>query len=446
MRFVKPRTVAAAATSLALASAGATAASAHPLRVPHRAGAALGCRVSMFAEPHLVTTGEAAQLFGVLKCTSLASDITQPVTVYQHVAGTPGFKVAGTATTGAGGFYSFVAPALSANSVFYAVAGGRRSPSRTVRVAPVVTLTGPTQSAALLTGPKNTATFTGTVNPGNEGTQIALQREASTSNEEWATIQFGVVGAKGAYSITHRFTFPGDANIRVLVRSHGHQTVRGISNTLSYVISQPQNPALTVGSKPQIAVYGEPIVISGTLAGGKEGKVTLLSHPRGGGPFTKVDEKSTNATGEYTFTETALHDGPYRVLGSNGQKSSIVYEGVRYVLTAGASAVSAPAGQAVTFSGTVTPIVAGHPVYLERENVGGHGFHAVDVGTVTGGGTYSITHYVFGSGKQVFRVHIPGDPANQGSSSQSFPVEVTAPVPGSLRPVPAARQPLEGKI
>ena len=39
---------------------------------------------------------------------------------------------------------------------------------------------------------------------------------------------------------------PGDANLRVVVRPHGLFGVRGISDTMSYVISQAQNPNLTL--------------------------------------------------------------------------------------------------------------------------------------------------------------------------------------------------------
>ncbi len=447
MRSGTPRMLAAAAaaTSLALIPAGAAAARVRQPHVSKRVASVLGCRVSMFAEPHLVTTGESAQLFGGVSCPSLASAISQPVSIYQRIAGTPGFKLIDTTTSMAGGFYSFIVPSLTANSVFYAVSGTRRSASRPIRVAPVVTLNGPTQSAALLTGARNAITFSGTVTPDEEGTGIALQREASTSNEEWGTIQFGTVGAKGVYSIKHRFALPGDANLRVLVKARPHTTVRGLSNTLSYVISQPQNPALTINSSAQVAPYGQTIKITGVMANAKDQKVMLMSHPRNQPPFTKVDEATTNSSGEYSFSESALRNGPYRVLGPTNVGSSVLYEGVRYVLSASAAPASVPAGQAVTFSGTVTPIHAGHVVYVERENPGG-GFHVVDVGTVSPTGTYSISHYVFGTGKQVFRVHVPGDPENMGVSSQTFPVEVTAPAPGSLRPVAPAKQPLEGKV
>jgi hypothetical protein len=442
MRPVTLRTlVAGTAAAFALIPAGVASARPHPHVITHLKPGD-GCRVSLFAEPHLVTSGESAQLFGVQSCRGLSPTIGQTVTIYQHVAGTGGFRVIGTTTSAAGGYYTFVAPTLPANSVFYAVVGGRRSAARTVRVAPVVTLNGPSQLAALLTGRRNGVTFTGTVDPAEEGGRIALQREDATSSEEWHTIQFGRVGPKGVFSITHHFAIPGDVNLRIAVRVRRGVNARGTSTALSYVISQPQNPALTINSSAPVAAYGQPVKITGVLAGGKGQTVALLSHARRQPPFTKVGETTTSSNGEYTFTLTALRSGPYKAMAP-GVSSRTLFEGVRYLLSASASAAASPAGQPVTFSGTVTPVHTGHVVYLERENLAG-GFHVADVGTVAADGTYSISHYMFGSGKQVYRIHVPGDPENMGTSSQTFPVQVTPPPPGSLRPLPQARQPLAG--
>ena len=66
------------------------------------------------------------------------------------------------------------------------------------------------------------------------------------------------------------------------------------------------------------------------------------------------------------------------------------------------------------------------------------GVGRADITTVTAASTYSITHFVFGSAKQVFRVKVPGDPANQAVSSATFPIEVTPAPAGTLRPKPQA--------
>ncbi|MCW3057392.1 MAG: hypothetical protein JWO21_1361, partial [Solirubrobacterales bacterium] len=156
-------------------------------------------------------------------------------------------------------------------------------------------------------------------------------------------------------------------------------------------------------------------------------------------------EATTNGSGEYTFAEKPLQNTYYRVT-SGAINSAVLFEGVKYVLTAAVSATTIPAGQSLTFSGTVTPDHVGHVVYLERENLFGGGFHVADVGTVTSASTYTISHFVFGSGKQVFRIKVPGDPENQAISSTPFTILVTPSPAALLHPAPAGKLPGEGKV
>jgi len=437
--------VAAAAALLALAPAGAAAANKHTGQLKHQARAAR-CRVTMFAEPRVVTTGESAQLFGQLLCPSGAVTTGQTVTVFEHTAGTPGFHVLGTPTTGAGGFYSIVATTLTSNSTFYASAIAARSATRPIKVAPQVTLEPLGATTQLLTGRHNAVTFHGKVTPADRGAVLVLQRENATSSEEWHAIQRGTVGDGGLFSITHRFVAPGDANLRVVVRAHDRVSVRGISNTLSYVISQAENPNLTLESTQDPIAFGQTTTLHGAVKAGANQQVTLLARTRGtGSPFTTLSTTTSGPEGKYSFTEAPQQNTAYEVSSGN-VRSAVLVEGVKYVLTASASATTVQSGQPVTFSGTVSPVVNGHVVYLERENLFGGGFHVADVGTVTAQGTYSLAHTMFGQGKQVFRVKIPGDPANQAVSSSTFSVEVT-PAPGqALRPVAPAKLPGEGQV
>ncbi|HYM54692.1 MAG TPA: hypothetical protein VES97_04975, partial [Solirubrobacteraceae bacterium] len=142
--------------------------------------------------------------------------------------------------------------------------------------------------------------------------------------------------------------------------------------------------------------------------------------------------------------QTPLASTFYRVT-AGGISSTVLFEGVKYALTAGASAGTIQSGQALTFAGTVSPDHVGHVVYLERENAFRGGFHVVDVGTVGPNSTYSISHFVFGSRRVVFRVRVPGDPANQAASSSTFAVEVTPAPFGSLRPQIPGVLPTEGQ-
>lgn len=450
MRFTK-LTATAPAAALLLAFA-ATGASARP--IAHRHGAHTGaCRIGLSAEPHAITSGESVEVFGRLQC-PVAGNEGQTVTVYGHAAGrlalarplgSSGLTVLGTSTTGPGGFYSFVIPSVTSDSVFAAGSAGALSPRKAVKVAPVVTLGGPSEAQPLFTGPRNRVTFNGTVSPADTGASIVLQRESSTSNEEWHAIGFGVVGPGGVYSINHKFVRPGDANLRVVVRRHGKFSMRGASNTLSYGISQRENPALTINTTAYSTAYGSPITLSGALAGGA-GKTVTLQAQTFGGTFTTVASTTATTGGQYSFVQTPLRDTSYRVIAAGPVTSAVLFEGVKYVLTAGIAASTVQSGQALTIAGTVTPGNAGKVVYLERRNALGMGYHVADVTTVSAGGTYSLTHFLFGTGPETFRVKVPGDPGNQAVSSAPFTVEVTPAPPASLKPAAQPKQPSEGQV
>jgi hypothetical protein len=436
--------IAAAATALALTPAGASARPHQHVRLGKHANPTGHCRVTIFAEPHIVISGESAQIFGQLICPSGVVTSEQTVTVYEHVAGAGGFTVLGTATTGAGGFYSIVAPNLTANSTFYAATVGGRSATRAVKVSPQVTLKGPAETAQIFTGRRGAQTFSGVVSPADTGAEIVLQRENATANEEWGVIQRGIVGPGGAYSFTHVFGRPGDANLRVVVRAHRRLSVRGISNTLSYSISQRENPALTINASTDPISYGQPVTLSGVVAGAVNKPVTLLARSKEGA-FAPVATSTTDASGKYSFTQTPLQSTIYRAT-SGGVSSSLLFEGVKYVLTASVSATAVSSGGALTFAGTVTPARVGHVVYLERQNVFGGGFHVVDVATVAADSTYTINHAIFGAGTEVFRVKVPGDPLNQAISSAPFSIAVTPATPGALSPHAQNKLPGEGKV
>lgn len=430
----------AAATILALAPAGAAAAHNHRHNAqPHglHSGA---CKVTLNVAPRLLTAGEAALAYGQGTCGAVPS-AEQTVTIYDHPAGTPGFAVLGTTTTNKEGLYQLPTGALSNNTGFYATIGATRSRARNVRVAAQVTLTGPPENKTLFsgihTGRRNAVTFSGTVSPLDGGATVILQRENAIKGNEWHQIGRPVlVDSSGNFSITHSFAAPGASSIRVLVRSN-HRNIASPSNVLSYVISQAQNPSLTIESSTDPLAFGGSTVIGGTVAGEPNTTVTLLGRVAGG-KFLPVTTAITDSSGKYAFAPQSPGVSTfYRVTGG-GRSSAVLYEGVKYVLTAAASATSVMSGQPITFSGTVTPAKAGHAIYLEKQNAGNGNFHAVAVGTVLADGTYSITRTFFAPGSYVLRVKIPGDSENGGTASATFPTTVT--------PIPSAKVPPEAPV
>ena len=415
------RTFAIAATLLTL---GANPAAAGTRKHPSPNGR---CEININLAPRQLTAGDSVLVFGRLRCGrggSPSGAANQTVTLFGRASGAPGFGVVQTTTTDARGFYELTLAGVQANGAFYVRAHGAASGSKVVKVAAQVTLTGPPEGTQLLTGRANRVTFTGTVSPADAGARVILQRQNAATGNEWHRIDLGQVSPGGAYSITHTFVVPGDANIRVLVRSQ-RRNVPSPSNVLTYEISQAQNPSLTIQASADPISFGQSVTISGTALGAAKQPVTLLARAIHQHGFAPVSEVTTDGSGNYTFPAQSPVDSTlYEVKGA-GRLSAVLYEGVKDVLTAQVSQTTVQAGQALTFSGTVAPDHSGHVIYLERQNAAGTGFHVVEVGTVTAGSVYSIAHTVYEVGAKVFRVKIPGGPENEGAASPPFTISVT---------------------
>jgi hypothetical protein len=419
------------------------------------------CRLRIQAAPRFVQASEAAEVSGTLLCSPQTTVSGQTVTVYEHSAGSPGLSVAGTTTTDSSGNFKVPTPPLSTNSTFYATVGAAHSSHRAVKVMPKLTVSGPPDGTQLFTGPGpiktnagahnpllNVVRFSGTVSPTDAGAEVVLQRENTVGVEEWRRIARGVVDREGKYLIVHRFAVPGDANIRVVVRPTATNAAAA-SEPLSYEISQAQKPGLSIESSADPLIYNSPVTFSGTTASGAGTTLTLLARTRAQNAFAPVATTVSGAGGKYSFApQTPLQSTLYEVSGA-GKTSAVVFEGVKYALTAAASASSVASGQPLTFSGAVTPAVAGHPIYLQVQNPSGVGFHVVQVATVGADGKYSITHTIYNTtfSQRKFRVKVPGDPQNQGIASPLFSVAVTA-APGPIAPESSANssQPHEGQV
>jgi hypothetical protein len=436
MRSIKLTTgVAAASALLALAPAAASASHRHAANGPSRRSAA-GCRVTLQVAPRLLYAGGKVTASGRLSCLGTGPVEGQTVTLYQGSVVTPGYSAVGTATTEKTGAYKIedLTP-LTANSRFYAVADGAQSDYRSVKVAALVELKGPAENvqlqAGLRTGRRNRVTFTGTVSPADVGSLVILQRQDALTGNEWHRIGSGVVTAGpsssvGVFSITHRFLVPGDANIRVLLRSH-LRNAASPSNPLTYEISQAQNASLTINSSADPITFGQPVTISGVAAGAANTLVTLLARTIHQVGFAPVAEVKTNGTGDYEFpAQSPIDNTFYEVKAANGHTSALLYEGVRNVITAAVfpPGMSVEVGQTLKFSGSVSPERAEHVIYLERENALGTAFHVEQVSTIQSGSVFLIEHTVYEAGTSVFRLRIPGDPQNGGGISQTFTIQI----------------------
>ena len=277
------------------------------------------CQASIDASSHRITAGETVSVFGKLTCPTGASAAGQQVAVYQRQsgAGASSFSMVGTATTEADGSYKLTPAAFNTNTIFR-VREGNHGARTAVKVAPLVTLSGPTPGAhasalshSLRSGGRTRATFTGTVSPADTGALVALQVDYVAAGEQWRTVAFGHVGSDGSYSITHRFRTPGELMIRTVAHT-GRLNVPAASEPLSYQAPQPQNRQLTIQTSADPISYGPPVTISGVAAGAAHQSVTLLAQTQGSA-VAVVAKGTTDESGNYTFTQVPLQNTSYRV-------------------------------------------------------------------------------------------------------------------------------------
>jgi hypothetical protein len=405
------------------------------------------CKIDMQVAPHHITAGEPVVIFGRLHCPG-GGESGQTIQLFEHPLAQPAISYVESATTGAGGYYELVqaAGAVETSRAFFVTGDGARSRTQHIYVGAQVTLAGPAEGSQLLTGKPNEVTFTGTVKPADIGALVVLQRQDAENGQSWHRIGATTVTAAGTYTLPHVFIVPGDANIRTLVRSE-RRNVASPSNVIAYEISQAQNSALTIDASADPILIGQSVTLSGKLAGAAAGTpVQLLAHTRHGGHFTAIAEASTNAAGEYTMpAQTPLRSAFYEVKGG-GQTSAVLFEGVHDLITAEPSATSVQQDQPLTVTGTVTPDVAGHVVYLQAKSPSGQ-FHTIEIGYVGATSTYALEHRFYFVGTHVLRVYIPGGPENEGAASPVFTVQVTPAPLRSLTPEPSGNssEPSEGR-
>jgi hypothetical protein len=420
MRFLRLTPAVVALTgALAIAPPGASA-----FKHPSPSGR---CSVSINLAPKVIVANDPITIWGRLSCRRPAGAADKMIELFQHVRGTPGLTYVQSVTTDANGFYEIEKAGgdVTTSRSFVVHSHGAQSARRGVLVEAEVNLSGPAEGTELYTGPANAVTFTGTVDPADAGARVILQRQNALTGDEWHAIDRGVVQSDGTFSITHTFRYPGDADIRVLVRSGGIN-IPSRSNVLTYEVSQAQNPALTINSLADPITFGQSMTISGILAGTdtQSQQVTLYARIAGQ-RYAPIAQTMTNAEGAYSFSPESPGNSTFYRVQSASERSAALYEGVKYLLTAQVSQTQAQADAPVTFSGAVAPGHAGGIVYLERKDAKGLGYHVIQVATITLGSTYTIEHRFYDAGSKTVRIFVPGDPLNAAAASQPFVIEVT---------------------
>jgi hypothetical protein len=384
------------------------------------------------ATPNPIQAGEGVLIYGQLT----GSDIgNQTITLYHRVNPSTRFVAIGRTQTNRFGFYEFTRPeGLVYSNRSWFVRGPDGSHSRTIheQVQALVNL----QADRTITDTRTPIVFSGHVTPNHAFERVFLQVQRGTA-DKWRTVASGRLNRGSNYTITRAWRIPGARAVRTVLRGDG-RNVRSPSDPTAIIVQQAQVPDFTVSSSDPVISVGQSATISGTLytRGTRNPEpntpVTLCGRTAGE-PFTCDTAGVTGDDGSYRFTVTPEHNEVYFVETTLPPRrhTARLFEGVHDVVTLSAGTTAAPAGQAVTFSGTATPNQAGDTVYLQRLGVDGD-WHTVGVGTVTANSTFQFARTFGNAGTKTFRAWVLPDPANLGGASSSVTVTVSLPSVSSL--------------
>jgi hypothetical protein len=385
------------------------------------------------ATPNPVISGEGVLIYGELRGTDIAG---QTIRLYHRVSPSRRFTLIGRTTTNPFGLYEFArAEGLVYTNRSWFVTGPGGSQSRTVHehVAALISL----HASRTTIDTAQPVLFYGHVTPNHQFERVFLQVQRGAS-DDWRTIDSGRLERGSNYAIVHRFRFPGERSVRTVLRGDG-RNVRGASDPLTISVEQAQVPDFTIATSRPVIAVGRPATISGTLYVKRTKRpqpntaVTLCSRSAGAPHFTCDTAGITDRHGNYGFTVIPVHTEVYvvRTTLAPHRHTALLVEGVRDVVTLTATPTSPPAGQNVTFSGSVTPEKAGDFIYLQRLGADGD-YHTVGVSKVRFDSTYQFVRVFGRPGPRNLRVRTLGDPENVAGASAPVTVTVT-PVPvGSL--------------
>ena len=245
----------------------------------------------------------------------------------------------------------------------------------TLTTAAGTALAGPptaTTSAASDVG-ATTATLNGSVAPGKEATTYYFEYGTTTAYGT-RTATAGPIGGNATKSVSATLTglAPQTTYHARLVASNPSGTVQGADVT--FTTTAPGTAPVTLAAGKAAVTWGNPVTLSGTVAGGGGVRVTLEEQPPPfSAPFTSVAEATADAAGAFSFTLNPVATRRYRVdaKASPSVTSAEVTVGVRVRVGLQVSDKTPRAGQRVRFSGLVTPAHDGTVVKLQRRTSGG---------------------------------------------------------------------------
>lgn len=394
----------------------------------------LGLTITV-APPGQISAGERVLIYGRLQGSGVSD---QPIMLYHRLAGAPFFTLVQRTSTDRAGFYEFPrAEGVVMTNRSWFVRGPHGTHSRTIheRVAALVSLTA--SASSILSGQR--VSFTGHVTPDHPFEPVLLQQQRSVGGNGWRTVKSGRTGRGSSFTIERAWRRPGVYTLRAYFPGD-RRNVAGESDDVTVIVQQRQVPSFTITSSKPVIAYGSAVVIGGVLrqSGGPEPdtSVTLLGQTVDSPPQA-IATTTTQPNGAYSFTVSPSRNTAYHVIRTLAphRHSAVLYEGVSDVVSVSAAPTTVQIGQPVTFTGTVLPGQAGHPVYLQRQDANGS-WDNVAVRELGPSSSYKFTRAFARAGTHELRVRIYGGPANVGAASAAVAITVTSGVapPQSLPP------------
>lgn len=381
--------------------------------------------LTIHAAPNPILAGEGVVIFGQLQGSGNAG---QTVYLYHRINPASRFTVIGHTTTNPSGGYEFTRQegvVMTNRSWFVRGPAGTHSDTIHERVAALATLHANT--ANTVTGRR--VIFTGHVTPRHPFERVLLQQQVGDNGNGWRTLASTFTNRFSHFALAHRWGRPGTETVRALFVGDRRNSAGG-SDSLTPEVQQREKPAFTLSTSSPVIADGQSVRLTGTLdkAGTKtpeSGEQVWLYARNPNGHFKWLGSTTTGNDGTYSFTVTPAHNTIYRATTRKPARfSAPVNQGVRDVVTINSSSATAQVGGSVTFSGTVSPVKAGHQIFLQRLGIDG-AWHDVARAAVGTGSTYSFT-YTFGQpGTDQFRARIYGGPWNVGAASPTETITVS---------------------
>jgi len=189
--------------------------------------------------------------------------------------------------------------------------------------------------------------------------------------------------------------------------------------------------SLTINTTANPIIAGQSLLIYGQLTGlpNDANKPVVLFHrivPAA--HFTIIGVRRTNALGYYQFIRPdgiVNSNRNWYVEGPNGLRSVTIHEKVQALVSLASNTMTANTGQAVVFTGHITPYHPFQRVLLQEQNsLSGNGWATI-AKTFTGGGSnFMVPHRWRAPGTYTLRAVFPGDRRNIAGDSDQITVTI----------------------